>query len=102
MLPCCQASVTEHLLFMAAVIPPFHSAIDHAISYLDPNDGFLGVTDFYVSSRYDLPCRQLGYLRRFFWRYHLFLCGALSRPIITSICLVAVGTAGLLADTHCL
>ncbi len=53
---------------LSAVIPPFHSAIDRAISYLDPNDGFLGVCDFYASGRYDLPCRQLGFLRRFFWR----------------------------------
>ena len=49
-------------------MPPFHSAVDRAISYLDPNDGFLGVCDFFVSGRYDLPCRQLGFLRRFFWR----------------------------------
>lgn len=53
---------------LPAVIPPFHSAIDRAISYLDPNDGFLGVCDFYASGRYDLPCRQLSFLRRFFWR----------------------------------
>ncbi|DBB17356.1 hypothetical protein WJX82_002206 [Trebouxia sp. C0006] len=54
--------------YSLSMIPPFHSAIDRAISYLDPNDGFLGVCDFYASGRYDLPCRQLGFLRRFFWR----------------------------------
>lgn len=60
--------VVKGTVFVAAVVPPFHSAIDRAISYLDPNDGFLGVCDFFVSGRYDLPCRQLNFLRRFFWR----------------------------------
>ena len=57
----------------AAVIPPFHSAVDRAISYLDPVSGLLGVTDFYVSAKYDLPLRQMTWARRFFWR-----CGPLS------------------------
>ena len=51
-----------------AVIPPFHSAVDRAISYLDPVRGLLGVTDFYVSAKYDLPLRQMSWYRRFFWR----------------------------------
>ena len=51
-----------------AVIPPFHSAVDRAISYLDPVHGLLGVADFYVPSKYDLPLRQMSWLRRFFWR----------------------------------
>ena len=51
------------------MIPPFHSAVDRAISYLDPKVGLLGVADFFVPSKYDLPLRQMTWLRRFFWRY---------------------------------
>ena len=50
------------------MIPPFHAAIDRAVSYLDRQEGLLGVCDFYVSSKYDLPLRQMPWLRRFFWR----------------------------------
>lgn len=50
------------------VIPPFHAAVDRAVSYLDKNEGLLGVADFFVSSKYDLPLRQMPWLRRFFWR----------------------------------
>ncbi len=50
------------------MIPPFHSAVDRAISYLDPKVGLLGVADFFVPSKYDLPLRQMTWLRRFFWR----------------------------------
>jgi hypothetical protein len=50
------------------VIPPFHSAVDRAISYLDPVNGLMGVADFFVSSKYDLPLRQMHWLTRFFWR----------------------------------
>ena len=53
---------------LIAVIPPFHSAVDRAISYLDPVQGLLGVTDFFVSAKYDLPLRQMIWARRFFWR----------------------------------
>ena len=49
------------------MIPPFHAAVDRAISYLD-RKGLLGVCDFYVSSKYDLPMRQMSWMRRFFWR----------------------------------
>lgn len=49
------------------MIPPFHNAVDNAISML-AQDGFLGVTDFFVSSKYDLPMRQMTWARRFFWR----------------------------------
>ena len=41
------------------MIPPFHTAVDRAITYLDPVHGLLGVTDFFVPSRYDLPLRQM-------------------------------------------
>ena len=54
------------------MIPPFHSAVDRAISYLDPKVGLLGVADFFVPSKYDLPLRQMTWLRRFFWRYVTF------------------------------
>lgn len=50
------------------MIPPFHAAVDRAISYLDREEGLLGVTDFFVSSKYDLPLRQMPWARRFFWR----------------------------------
>lgn len=50
------------------VIPDFLAAIDAAASYLDPSIGILGVTDFYVSSKFDFPLRQLSWVRRFFWR----------------------------------
>ena len=50
------------------MIPPFHSAVDQAITYLDPVRGLVGVTDFYVSAKFDLPLRQMSWARRFFWR----------------------------------
>mmetsp|Transcript_21887 Transcript_21887/g.60757 ORF Transcript_21887/g.60757 Transcript_21887/m.60757 type:complete len:700 (-) Transcript_21887:282-2381(-) len=53
--------------YSLSMIPPFHSAIDAACSYLDPN-GFMAVTDFFVSSKHDLPLRQMGWMKRFFWR----------------------------------
>ena len=49
------------------MIPPFHSAVDAACSYLDPN-GYMAVTDFYVSAKHDLPLRQMNWMKRFFWR----------------------------------
>ncbi len=49
------------------VIPPFHHVIDQAASYL-AQDGFMGVCDFFVSGKYDLPMRQMPWSRRFFWR----------------------------------
>ena len=52
-----------------AVIPPFHAAVDKAVAYLDPVDGLLGVADFFVSGKHDLPLRQMNHARRFFWRY---------------------------------
>ncbi len=55
------------LFILLEVIPPFHNAVDNAISMLAA-DGFLGVTDFFVSGKYDLPMRQMSWARRFFWR----------------------------------
>lgn len=72
----CKASLStsnckksESVCHFDAVIPPFHSAVDKAISYLDPVDGLLGVADFFVSGKHDLPLRQMHPARRFFWRY---------------------------------
>jgi len=53
--------------YSLSMIPPFNAAIDNATSLLD-DDGFLGVADFYVSSKYDLALRQMGTLQRWFWR----------------------------------
>lgn len=50
------------------MIPPFHAAVDRAVSYLDQEDGLLGIADFFTSSKYDLPLRQMPWARRFFWR----------------------------------
>ncbi len=50
------------------MIPPFHNVIDQAISYLS-TEGLMGVADFFVSGKYDLPMRQMPWSRRFFWRY---------------------------------
>jgi betaine lipid synthase len=49
------------------VIPPFHDAVDNASSWLS-QDGYLAITDFYVSGKYDQPMRQMNWARRFFWR----------------------------------
>lgn len=54
-------------MLCTAVIPPFMDAVDRAVSYLDM-DGIMGIADFYVSSKYDLPMRQMPWSRRFFWR----------------------------------
>lgn len=53
--------------YSLSMIPPFHAAIDNAASLLD-EDGFLGVADFYVSSKYDLALRQMNTFQRWFWR----------------------------------
>ncbi|KAG2493304.1 hypothetical protein HYH03_008440 [Edaphochlamys debaryana] len=53
--------------YSLTMIPPFHSVVDQAVSYLS-QDGLLGVADFFVSGKYDLPMRQMGWARRFFWR----------------------------------
>ena len=34
-----------------AVIPPFHAAVDRAVSYLDRQEGLLGVCDFFSSAK---------------------------------------------------
>ncbi|KAL4451296.1 hypothetical protein ABPG77_009368 [Micractinium sp. CCAP 211/92] len=54
--------------YSLSMIPPFHAAVDRAISYLDREEGLLGVCDFFTSSKYDLPLRQMSWARRFFWR----------------------------------
>ena len=50
------------------MIPPFHAALDRCLSYLEPQNGLLGVADFYVSAKHDLPLRQQPWARRFFWQ----------------------------------
>ena len=40
-----------YTLAAPAVIPPFHAAVDRAISYLDREEGLLGVCDFFTSSK---------------------------------------------------
>ena len=52
---------------MLAVIPAFHDTVDKAMSYL-AEEGLIGIADFYVSSKWDLPLRQMPWSRRFFWR----------------------------------
>lgn len=54
--------------YSLSMIPPFFAAADNARAMLDPKQGILAVADFAVSSKYDLPYRQMGWLRRFFWR----------------------------------
>lgn len=53
---------------MNVVIPPFHQAVEQALTYLDDEVGLLGICDFFVSGKYDLPLRQMSWVRRFFWR----------------------------------
>lgn len=36
-------------------------------AWQDREEGLLGVCDFFTSSKYDLPLRQMTWLRRFFW-----------------------------------
>ncbi len=46
------------------------SAACHSFSFSqlqDREEGLLGVCDFFTSSKYDLPLRQMTWLRRFFW-----------------------------------
>jgi len=55
--------------YSLSMIPPFHAAVDRAVSYLHPENGILGIADFYVSSKFEsLPLRQHSYLRRIFWQ----------------------------------
>ncbi|KAI8469365.1 MAG: hypothetical protein J3K34DRAFT_282994 [Monoraphidium minutum] len=53
--------------YSLSMIPPFVDAVDNATSWLAP-DGLMGVSDFFVSARYDVPMRQMPWGRRFFWR----------------------------------
>lgn len=50
-----------------AVIPPFNDTVDKAMTYL-ADEGLVGVADFFVSGKWDLPLRQMSWGRRFFWR----------------------------------
>lgn len=44
------------------------TAVDKALSYLEPTVGILGVADFFTSLRFDLSERQQWYVTRWFWR----------------------------------
>ena len=37
--------------YSLSMIPPFHAAVDRAVSYLDRDSGLLAITDFYVSAK---------------------------------------------------
>ncbi|GHP08431.1 hypothetical protein PPROV_000717000 [Pycnococcus provasolii] len=55
--------------YSLSMMPPFHAAVDNAVeNILDEKRGLLGVTDFFVSGRFDLPQRQHSYLRRVLWQ----------------------------------
>lgn len=54
--------------YSLSMIPPFYVAVENAISWLHADRGLMGVADFFVSSKHDLPLRQMNWLRRFFWR----------------------------------
>lgn len=55
--------------YSLSMIPPFHAAVDRAVSYLHPEAGILGVADFGVSNKFDqLPLRQHSYFMRVFWQ----------------------------------
>ena len=53
--------------YSLSMIPPFHAAVDAANTYLR-DGGVLGVSDFYVSAKHDLPLRQHPWWRRHLWR----------------------------------
>ena len=53
--------------YSLSMIPGFNAAVDKATSYLK-DEGLLGVADFFVSAKYDLPLRQMGWADRWFWR----------------------------------
>eukprot|EP00210_Caulerpa_lentillifera_P002059 g1974.t1 len=54
--------------YSLSMIPPFHEAVEQALTYLDADNGLCGVCDFFVSGKYDIPLRQMSWARRFFWR----------------------------------
>jgi len=53
--------------YSLTMIPNFYAAVDNAVGFLKL-DGYLGIADFFVSGRYDVPLRQMGWLSRWFWR----------------------------------
>ena len=46
---------------------PF-TVIDKMFTYLNPEVGVVGVSDFYVSAKFDFPHRQMSYFNRFLWK----------------------------------
>ena len=62
--------------YSLSMIPPFHEAVDNAVSLLKPRStSLLAVTDFYTSEKFDVPARQHGYATRTFWRSFFELDG---------------------------
>jgi betaine lipid synthase len=53
--------------YSLSMIPNFLKAIDNGLSMMH-KDGFMAITDFYVSSKYDQCYRQLPWYRRVFWK----------------------------------
>jgi betaine lipid synthase len=53
--------------YSLSMIPNFLKAIDNGLSIMR-DDGFMAITDFYVSSKYDQCYRQLPLYRRVFWK----------------------------------
>jgi len=53
--------------YSLSMMPNFLKAVDNAISVMR-DDGYFGITDFYVSSKYDQCYRQMSWFRRVFWK----------------------------------
>lgn len=53
--------------YSLSMIPAFHEAVDRSLAYL-AEEGLFGIADFFVSSKYDNPCRQMNWGSRWFWR----------------------------------
>lgn len=54
--------------YSLSMMPEFHAAVDTALTYMEPMQGLLGVTDFFVSGKTDLPLRRMPWALRFFWQ----------------------------------
>jgi betaine lipid synthase len=52
---------------LSMIRDPF-AAIDKMFAYLNPDSGVVGVSDFYVSAKFDFPHRQMGYMTRIIWK----------------------------------
>jgi len=67
--------------YSLSMIPPFHDAVDQALTILKPSpSSVFAVTDFYTSEKFDLPNRQHGFATRTFWRTFFELDGIYLGP----------------------